>query len=80
MKMTKIKALLLLVGFVFVLVIQSPVQAQGNIDDYSWMRGANYVPSYAKNDVGIWMDYDPVVIDRELGYAAKLKLNTIRVF
>ena len=23
------------------------------------MRGANYVPSYAKNDVAIWMDYDP---------------------
>jgi hypothetical protein len=49
-------------------------------DDLSWMRGANYVPSYARNDVQIWMEYDPAVIDRELGYAEKLKLNTVRVF
>ncbi len=40
-------------------------------DDYSWIRGANYVPSYARNDVQIWMDYDAEVIDRELGYDAK---------
>ena len=48
--------------------------------DLAWMRGANYVPSYARNDVQTWMDYDPAVIDRELGYAAKLKLNVVRVF
>jgi hypothetical protein len=46
----------------------------------STMRGANHVPSYAKNDVAIWMDYDPAVIDRELGYAGRLKLNTVRIF
>ena len=49
-------------------------------DDLSWMRGANYVPSYAKNDVQIWMEYDAALIDRELGYAERLKLNTVRVF
>ena len=49
-------------------------------DDFSWLRGANYVPSYARNDVQIWMDYDAGVVDRELGYAAKLKLNCVRVF
>lgn len=49
-------------------------------DDFSWMRGANYVPSYAKNDVATWMDFDPAVIDREMGYAQRLKLNTVRVF
>jgi len=49
-------------------------------NDLAWMRGANYVPSYARNDVQTWMDYDPAVIDRELGYAAKLKLNVVRVF
>jgi hypothetical protein len=49
-------------------------------DDFAGMRGANYVPSYARNDVQIWMDYDPAVIDRELGYAERLKLNTVRVF
>ncbi|MHC4201052.1 MAG: hypothetical protein ACYSU0_13755, partial [Planctomycetota bacterium] len=49
-------------------------------DDYSWIRGANYVPSYARNDVQMWMDYDAEVIDRELGLAARLKLNSVRVF
>ncbi|MEI7900372.1 MAG: cellulase family glycosylhydrolase [bacterium] len=49
-------------------------------DDYAWMRGANYVPSYAKNDVALWLDFDSEVIGRELGYAERLKLNTVRVF
>jgi len=49
-------------------------------DDYSWIRGANYVPSYARNDVQIWMDYDSNTIDRELGLAAGLRLNSVRVF
>jgi len=49
-------------------------------DDFAWIRGANYVPSYAKNDVAIWMDFDPAVIDREMGYASRLKLNTVRIF
>ncbi len=38
------------------------------------------MPSYARNDVAIWMDYDPAVIERELGYAERLKLNAVRVF
>ena len=46
----------------------------------SAIRGANYVPSYARNDVATWMDYDPAVVDRELGYAERLNLNTVRVF
>ncbi len=49
-------------------------------EDFSDMRGVNYVPSYARNDVQIWMDYDAAVIDRELGYAERLKLNAVRVF
>ena len=57
-----------------------PATARGAQDDFSGMRGANYVPSYARNDVQIWMDYDPAVVDRELGYAERMKLNTVRVF
>lgn len=49
-------------------------------DEYSGVRGANYVPSYARNDVQLWMDYDAAVIDRELGYAETLGLNCARVF
>jgi hypothetical protein len=40
-------------------------------EGFAGMRGANYVPSYARNDVQIRMDYDPNVIDRELGYAER---------
>lgn len=70
----------LLVGLLLVLTVQSTVLAAEKVDDYSWIRGANYVPSYARNDVQMWMDYDAEIIDRELGYAARLKLNSVRVF
>lgn len=54
----------------------SPAQAP----DTAALRGANYVPSYASTSVGAWKDYDPALIDRELGYAARLRLNSVRVF
>lgn len=58
----------------------APNSSQSPISDFRWMRGANYVPSYARNDVQTWIDYDPQVVDRELGFAEKLKLNVVRVF
>ena len=48
--------------------------------DFSGVRGANYTPSYACNTIGFWRDYDPTVIEREIGYAGKLGLNCLRVF
>ncbi len=42
--------------------------------------GANYVPSYAKNPVDMWGNYQREVIDQELGYAEDLGLNSLRVF
>lgn len=70
----------MLFAFLFMTVIQSVVFAEEHVDDYSWIRGTNYVPSYARNDVQIWMDYDSKIIDRELGIAARLKLNSVRIF
>jgi len=55
-----------------------PAAAPG--DAYSWIRGATYNPSYARNCVQIWLDYDSEVIDRELGYAERLRLNAVRIF
>jgi len=49
-------------------------------DDFNWIRGANYVPGYARNDVDIWNNFDAETIDRELGYAASAGLNCVRVF
>ena len=48
--------------------------------DYASIRGANYVPSYASTSVAAWSVYHPAQIDCELGYAQRLKLNSLRVF
>ncbi|MCC7448689.1 MAG: 1,4-beta-xylanase [Anaerolineae bacterium] len=44
------------------------------------IRGANYVPSNAVNDTQFWEEFDLTTIDRELGYAEGLGLNSVRVF
>ena len=49
-------------------------------DDFSWVRGANYIPSYAINDVEQWLDYQPEVVERELELATRLRLNSVRVW
>jgi hypothetical protein len=48
--------------------------------DYSGIRGANYIPSYAKTSVQYWRDFRPEVIEREMFYAEKLNLNSVRVW
>jgi hypothetical protein len=49
-------------------------------DRIAGIRGANYVPSDAVNDTQQWAEFDPVTVDRELGFAADLGLNSVRVF
>ena len=47
-----------------------------------WFLGCNYAPSSAVNQLEMWEPetFDPVTIERELGWAAKLGFNSIRVF
>lgn len=47
-----------------------------------WLVGANFVPSTASNQLEMWQaeSFDPETIDRELGWAAGLGMNTMRVF
>jgi hypothetical protein len=47
-----------------------------------WMVGPVYVTSTAVNQLEMWQadTFDPVTIDRELGWAETLGMNTIRVF
>ena len=47
-----------------------------------WPVGANFVPSTAINQLEMWQadTYDEATIDRELGWAAELGFNTMRVF
>jgi hypothetical protein len=47
------------------------------------IKGSNYVPSYSVNDVKDIVRpgyYDASIVDRELGYAKNLAINSLRVF
>lgn len=47
-----------------------------------WLVGGNYVPSSAINQLEMWQadTFDPAAIDRELGWAEGIGMNTMRVF
>jgi len=46
------------------------------------MVGANFTPSTASNQLEMWQadTFDPLTIDRELGWAESLGMNVVRVF
>lgn len=48
--------------------------------DYSYLRGFNYTQSDAWTDTDFWEKYNHEIIDRDMGYAERLKLNSVRVF
>jgi hypothetical protein len=47
-----------------------------------WLVGANFVPKDAENPLEMWQagTFNLPEIDRELGYAERLGMNTVRVF
>jgi hypothetical protein len=47
-----------------------------------WLVGANYIPASAINELEMWQadTFDPKQIDKELGWADGLGMNTLRVF
>ena len=47
-----------------------------------WLVGCNFTPSTAINQLEMWQEptFDPTAIDRELGWAADLGFNTVRVY
>lgn len=50
--------------------------------DAGWRVGCNFTPSTAGNQLEMWQPgtFDPGTIDRELGWAAGLGMNTVRVY
>ncbi|HMC75261.1 MAG TPA: hypothetical protein VKG87_13240, partial [Terriglobales bacterium] len=48
----------------------------------AWLVGSNFVPSTAINELEMWQadSFDLKTIDRELGWAQSLGMNTMRVF
>jgi hypothetical protein len=71
-----------------------PAWAKGNAQRWSeaqanawyarqpWLVGSNYVPTNAINQLEMWQaeSFDPQQIDKELGWAEGLGMNTMRVF
>jgi hypothetical protein len=47
-----------------------------------WLVGSNYIPAYAINQLEMWQadTFDAARIDKELGWAQHLGMNTMRVF
>lgn len=47
-----------------------------------WLVGSNYSPAYAINQLEFWQkeSFDSAAINRELGWAEKIGMNTMRVF
>jgi hypothetical protein len=59
-------------------------QARANLwySHQPWLVGSNFIPSTAINELEMWQPetFDLSTIDRELGWAQSLGMNTMRVF
>lgn len=57
-------------------------QAKAWGDSLPWLRGANFNPSTAINQLEMWQSetFDPETIDRELGWAEDIGFNCMRVY
>jgi hypothetical protein len=47
-----------------------------------WLTGANYIPADAVNELEMWQaaTWNPAQIDKELGWAKRFGMNTMRVY
>jgi hypothetical protein len=57
-------------------------KAQAWGKDLPWLRGSDFIPSNAINQLEMWQaeTFDPATIDRELGWAEKIGFNCMRVY
>jgi hypothetical protein len=57
-------------------------RAQQWFEKHGWAVGCNFIPSNAINQLEMWQEdtFSPDLIDKELGWAASLGFNTVRVF
>jgi hypothetical protein len=60
----------------------TPQQANEWYDAQPWLVGCNFSPSSAINQLEMWQadTFDSDTIDRELGWAKSIGMNTVRVF
>lgn len=57
-------------------------KAQQWSTEHGWLRGSNFNPSTAINQLEMWQaeTFDPETIDRELGWAEGIGMNAMRVY
>lgn len=57
-------------------------KAQAWSSENKWLVGCNFIPSTAINQLEMWQEdtFDPETIDRELGWAASIGFNSVRVY
>lgn len=62
--------------------IWSKEKANEWYDNQPWLVGANFNPSTAINQLEMWQEetFDPETIDKELGWAEDIGMNTMRVY
>ena len=48
--------------------------------DYAGIRGFNYTQPDARDDHDFWLHYSHEIVDRDMGYAERLHLNSARIF
>jgi hypothetical protein len=78
--------MMLALGFVLCSQAQTARWTEKTADEWyaqqPWLVGSNYIPSTAINELEMWQasSFDPQRIDKELGWAESLGLNTMRVF
>src|ERR1700722_6355785 len=60
----------------------STEQANNWYSHQPWLVGSNFIPSTAINQLEMWQadSFDLPTIDRELGWAESIGMNTLRVF
>ncbi len=60
----------------------TPEQARAWHERTGWLVGCNYIPRTAINQLEMWQaeTFDPETIDEELGWAAELGFNSLRVY
>src|SRR5690349_2159729 len=60
----------------------TPAKAQTWYAQHRWLVGSNYIPADAINQLEMWQadTFNPAQIDKELGWAEAIGMNTMRVF
>jgi Cellulase (glycosyl hydrolase family 5) len=85
----RLRTIFLVIGFVVCGMssfAQSPRWTEKKANDWyaqqPWLVGSNYIPKSAINELEMWQEatFDPAEIDKELGWAEAMGMNTMRVF